>query len=127
MSSNINRKLYFAGNVIFREGESGTRAYLIKEGRVEIRKQLGNREILLGTIQKGSIFGEMALIDDQPRLASAVAVEDTTVIIISRETLQAKVAQSDPFVRGLLNIFVRNIRTMTKRIGALERQISGAE
>ena len=36
-------------------------------------------------------------------------------------------AQADPFVRGLLNIFVRNIRTMTKRIGALERQISGAE
>lgn len=127
MSKNVNRKLYFAGNVIFREGESGTRAFLIKEGEVEIRKQLGNREVVLGTIQKGSIFGEMALIDDQPRMASAVAVRDTTVIIISREALQAKLATADPFVRGLLNIFVRNIRSMSKRIGALERQLSGVE
>jgi CRP-like cAMP-binding protein len=127
MSKNVNRKLYFAGNVIFREGESGTRAFLIKEGEVEIRKQLGNREVVLGTIQKGSIFGEMALIDDQPRMASAVAIRDTTVIIISREALQAKLATADPFVRGLLNIFVRNIRSMSKRIGALERQLSGVE
>ncbi|MRG73553.1 cyclic nucleotide-binding domain-containing protein [Alphaproteobacteria bacterium HT1-32] len=127
MSKNVNQKIYFAGNTIFNEGETGTRAFLIKEGEVEIRKQLGNREILLGTIQKGSIFGEMALIDDQPRSASAVAVRDTTVIIISRDVLQGKLASADPFVRGLLNIFVRNLRTMTKRMSALERQLNGAE
>lgn len=127
MSKNVNQKIYFSGNTIFNEGETGTRAFLIKEGQVEIRKQLGNREILLGTIQKGSIFGEMALIDDQPRSASAVAVRDTTVIIISREVLQGKLSSADPFVRGLLNIFVRNLRTMTKRMSALERQLNGAE
>jgi len=56
----------------------------------------------------------MALIDDQPRMASAVAASTSTVIVISRDVFQRKLAKCDPFVRGLLGIFVKNIRSMVE-------------
>jgi CRP-like cAMP-binding protein len=54
----------------------------------------------------------MALIDDQPRMATAKAAAMTTVIVINREMFRKKLAKSDPFVRGLLGILVKNIRDM---------------
>lgn len=106
----LERKVFFAGQKIFKEGDLGDRAYLIQSGTVEIVKN----EIPLATLGKGELFGEMALIDDQPRMASAVAQSDVSVVVISRDTFREKLAKSDPFIRGLLNIFVRNIRNLTR-------------
>ncbi len=106
----LERKVFFAGQKIFKEGDLGDRAYLIQSGSVEIIKN----EIPLATLGKGELFGEMALIDDQPRMASAVAQSDTAVVVISRDTFREKLAKADPFIRGLLNIFVRNIRNLTR-------------
>jgi CRP/FNR family transcriptional regulator, cyclic AMP receptor protein len=106
----LERKVFFAGQKIFNEGDTGDRAYLIQSGEVEIIKN----GVTLATLAKGELFGEMALIDDQPRMASAKALNDTTVVIVSRETFREKLAKCDPFIRGLLNIFVRNIRRLTR-------------
>jgi CRP-like cAMP-binding protein len=106
----LERKVFFAGQKIFNEGDSGDRAFLIQSGSVEIIKN----GVTLATLGPGELFGEMALIDDQPRMASAKAEADTSVVIISREAFREKLAKSDPFIRGLLNIFVRNIRRLTR-------------
>jgi CRP-like cAMP-binding protein len=53
----------------------------------------------------------MALVDDQPRMASALATMGTTIIIVSREVFNDKLRKTDPFIRGLLSIFVGSIRT----------------
>ncbi|MGE5503319.1 MAG: cyclic nucleotide-binding domain-containing protein [Actinomycetota bacterium] len=106
----LERKVFYAGANIFKEGDSGDRAYLIQDGQVEIVKN----GVALATIGKGELFGEMALVDDQPRMATAKAVTDVSCIIISRDVFKEKLAKSDPFIRGLLNIFVRNIRNLTR-------------
>ncbi len=106
----LERKVFYAGQKIFAEGEEGDRAYLIQDGTVEIVKN----GMPLATLGRGELFGEMALVDDQPRMAAARAVTDTSVVIISRDTFREKLAKSDPFIRGLLNIFVRNIRNLTR-------------
>lgn len=106
----LERKVFYAGSTIFKEGDKGDRAYLIQEGQVEIVKN----GVVLATIGKGELFGEMALVDDMPRMASARALTDVPTIIISREVFKEKLARSDPFIRGLLSIFVRNIRTLTR-------------
>ncbi len=106
----LERKVFFAGQKIFKEGDTGDRAYLIQSGTVEIIKN----EIPLATLGKGELFGEMALIDDQPRMASAMAQSDVSVVVISRDVFREKLAKADPFIRGLLNIFVRNIRNLTR-------------
>lgn len=106
----LERKVFYAGQKVFKEGDRGDRAYLIQDGTVEIVKN----GIPLATLGKGELFGEMALVDDQPRMASATAVTDVSVVIISRDTFREKLAKADPFIRGLLNIFVRNIRNLTR-------------
>jgi len=105
----LERKVFYAGAQILKEGEAGDRAYLIQEGEVEICRK-GD---IIATLGKGELFGEMALIDDQPRMASARAITDVACVIISRATFREKLASADPFLRALINIFVRNIRNLS--------------
>ena len=114
----LDRRVFPAGEVIFKEGETGRRcAYLVESGKVEISKTLpGGDQQVLGHISAGGIFGEMALVDNKPRMAQAKTVEPTTVIIVTETVLEQKLRKTDPFVRGLLSIFVRNIRDLTDRM-----------
>ena len=106
----LERKVFYAGQKIFTEGDRGDRAYLIQAGNVDIVKN----EMHLATLGPGELFGEMALVDDKPRMATAMAQSDVTCVIISRDSFHEKLSKADPFIRGLLNIFVRNIRNLTR-------------
>jgi len=112
----IERKVYYAGDRIFKEGEPGDRAYIVERGMVEIYKLTDGKEVVLGTVNKGGIFGEMALIDNAPRMAAARSVQQTTLVVITRDTFESKLAKADPFMRGLINIFVKNIRRMGQEL-----------
>src|SRR5579859_283516 len=114
----LDRRVFAIDEVVFKEGEVGRRcAYLVENGRVEISKRQEDGEYtVLGYITAGGIFGEMALVDNKPRMAMARAVDATSVIIISESMLEAKLKKADPFIRGLLNVFVRNIRDMANRM-----------
>lgn len=115
----LDRRVFPAGEIIFKEGETGRRcAYLVESGKVEISKSVpgGGDPQILGHISAGGIFGEMALVDNKPRMAQAKTVEGTTVIIVTEAVLEQKLRKTDPFVRGLLSIFVRNIRDLTERL-----------
>ena len=111
----LERKVYQMGEVIFKEGDEGSRAYVVQSGEVEISKMLDGTRTVLGTIGKGGIFGEMALIDDAPRMASAVALDVTTVILVSRQMMEEKLSKADPFLRGLINIFANNLRRLANQ------------
>ena len=89
-------------------------AYIVQSGEVEIYTTTDDgTAMVLGTVGQGGIFGEMALIDNQPRMASVSALTDTTCVVISEDIFKKKIAEADPFVVGLLRIFVRNIRSLT--------------
>ena len=91
----------------------GDRAYVIQQGLVEIVKSTDDGDIVLGTVGKGAIFGEMALIDDGPRMATARAAKACTLIVITRPAFEVKMARTDPFIRGLLKIVVENVRSVS--------------
>ena len=115
----LDRRVFPPGEIIFKEGETGRRcAYLVESGKVEISKTVpgGGDPQVLGHISAGGIFGEMALVDNKPRMAQAKTVEATTVIIVTESVLEQKLRKTDPFVRGLLSIFVRNIRDLTEKL-----------
>ena len=76
-----------AGDVLFREGEVGDYAYQIIKGKIEVCKFNGDEYVTLSELQKGALFGEMALIDKQPRSAMARAIIETTVKEIDKEAL----------------------------------------
>jgi signal transduction histidine kinase len=77
------------GEIVFQEGDPGDSLYLVGEGSVKISKEgLGGREEVLGYIQTGNFFGEMALLDGKPRSAMATAAEPTLLGAVKEETLQ---------------------------------------
>ena len=76
-----------SGDVLFREGEVGDFAYQVVKGKIEICKFNGDEYVTLSTLEKGSLFGEMALIDKQPRSAMARAVEESVVKEIDQDAL----------------------------------------
>tara|TARA_B100000886_G_scaffold149596_1_gene101729 strand:+ start:234 stop:593 length:360 start_codon:yes stop_codon:yes gene_type:complete len=110
----LDRKPVPSGTVVFREGETGSTAFIVESGKVEIWKGNETERHRLGIISKGGIFGEMALIDGEPRMASATTLTDCVLVSVSEGMFQEKLDKSDPFVVALLRIFAHNIRTITK-------------
>ncbi len=105
----LERRVVDDGSKVFREGDLGDHAYIVQDGGVDIVKIHGAEEVCVGHVGRGGVFGEMALIGDQPRMATARAVGTTTLIVVSRRKFAEKMAAADPFMRALLGIFVRNI------------------
>lgn len=104
------------GETLFSEGDEGSRAYVVQEGRIQIfRRDKGGREIALGTIEKGGLFGEMALIDNKPRMANARALTSTTLIVITHSKFHQRLDDASPFVRGLLSILAGNVRALAEK------------
>jgi len=76
-----------SGDVLFREGEVGDFAYQVVKGKIEVTKFNGDEYVTLAMLEKGALFGEMALIDKQPRSAMARAVDESTVREIDKDAL----------------------------------------
>lgn len=107
----LDRRNFRAGTRIFAEGSRGGCAYLVQSGRVEISTERDGETRILGSVGPGGIFGEMALIDGQPRMATATAVEGTVCVIIGEETFRGKIEKADPFIRRLLALLVAEARS----------------
>lgn len=115
----LNRKIYYGGDVIFEEGASGDCAYLIERGSVRISKRTRGGDVELGVLGAGSIFGEMALIDSSPRMATAIAAEETVVTFVNHAMFEKKMDASDPFIQALLHILTRYVRNMGEKLRKL--------
>jgi CRP/FNR family transcriptional regulator, cyclic AMP receptor protein len=96
-----------AGDVIFKEGDSGAEFFVIQSGKVDIR--LGNRQ--LGTLGDHDIFGEMALIDTAPRSATAVAATDVKIVPVGEKQFLFLVSQTPHFALNVMRTLARRLRT----------------
>lgn len=99
-----------AGTVIFRKGDQRDAAYIIDRGKVQIREDDPESDRVLVELEAGDIFGEMALIDDKARTATAVAAEDTDVYVLSRELLTGRMESLDPLIALMINILIERYR-----------------
>jgi CRP/FNR family transcriptional regulator, cyclic AMP receptor protein len=99
-----------AGAVIFQEGDKADGLFIIKSGQVGIR--LGNRT--LAELDANSIFGEMALIDDAPRSATAVAVTDVELVPVSEKQFLFLVSQTPFFALKVMRVLARRLRATSK-------------
>jgi CRP-like cAMP-binding protein len=89
-SAEVPSRTFKAGDVIFKEGDDAkSEAFLVHEGKVEIRKQFGAEDRLLGVLGKGQLLGELALFRNAPRSATAIAAEPVTLLHIPAHRLEA--------------------------------------
>jgi len=99
----VPTRSYAVGDVIFREGDEATgEAYLVHEGRLEIRKQFGSEERVLRVVGKGELLGELALFRNAPRSATAVAAEPAVLIVIPSSRLDALVRTNPTLALALI-------------------------
>ena len=94
MSKKTTNKTFLPGDFIFREGEYGKVAYVIEEGEIELVKFTGDDYITLAEINKGALFGEMAIIDGSPRSGSARAKTSCVLREVSEEQLKQYLSAS---------------------------------
>jgi CRP-like cAMP-binding protein len=102
-----------AGEIIFKEGDEADQLFAIKSGEIAI--QLGNRT--LAELSANSIFGEMALIDDAPRSATAVAKTDVELVPISEKQFLFLVSQTPFFALRVMRVLARRLRATNKTFG----------
>jgi rhodanese-related sulfurtransferase len=84
----VERRRVPAGKVIFDQGETGTEAYLVHSGMVEIRRHGDGADNRLTTVGEGDLFGELALFRDSPRPATAIAVTDVELLVLTARKVE---------------------------------------
>ncbi len=104
------------GTVLFREGEPGKEMFVLQSGRVAISKKVREVEKVLATLGPGEFFGEMAIISNKPRNATAQVAEDARLLVIDPKTFEG-------MIRGNSEIAVRMIKKLADRLSEADAQI----
>jgi len=100
-----------AGEDLFAEGSPGDRAYVIKEGQLEILKASGGRNVLLAVRQVGEVIGEMSLLESAPRFASVRARSDCLLLAIEHEHLDHLLNTSPSAAKAMLYTITARLRS----------------
>ncbi|MFP2927271.1 Crp/Fnr family transcriptional regulator [Pyxidicoccus sp. 3LG] len=104
------------GTELFREGETGKEMFVIQAGKVSISKRVRDVEKVLAVLGPGEFFGEMAIISNKPRNASAIVQDDARLLVIDPKTFEG-------MIRGNAEIAVRMIKKLAERLGEADAQI----
>jgi CRP/FNR family cyclic AMP-dependent transcriptional regulator len=107
---------YAAGKVLFTEGDAGKHMYVIQSGRVQLTRRVRGRDSHLATLPPGEFFGEMAIINNQPRTATATVIEEAHLLVLDARTFEA-------MIRGNAEIALRMIKKLSARLGQANAQV----
>ncbi|HWO24217.1 MAG TPA: Crp/Fnr family transcriptional regulator [Kofleriaceae bacterium] len=107
---------YAAGTVLFEEGQPGDFMYVVQQGEVEIRRRVGGVQRVLAVLAPGEFFGEMAILNDRPRSATAVVRTPASLLVIEGPTFEA-------MLRARPEIAMRIIRSLAARLESANQHI----
>ncbi len=98
------------GKVLFKQGEKGDSAYIVNSGAIGLYREAQGRKIPLATVRRGELFGEMAVIDGTPRMATAFTLEDSALMVIPIDVMLDKMKKADSFIRAIIHMLMNNLR-----------------
>ena len=104
------------GTVLFREGEPGKEMYVVQSGRVNVSKKVGDVEKILASLGAGEFFGEMSILNNRPRSATATCAEAAKLLVVDAKTFEA-------MIRGNAEIATRMIKKLADRLAEANAQI----
>ena len=115
-----NVKLLAPGDVVFKEGEAGDLMYVLLEGAVELKKKVERGETVIKTVDTpNDFFGEMALLDDRPRSASAIAAKRTRVLAVDGPTFESMILANGKFALKIIKVLAARIRHSNDQVSEL--------
>jgi len=105
------------GTILFLEGDTQSKEmYVIHKGKVKISKNVGNQETVLAYLGQGEFFGEMAILNNKPRSASAEVTEDSTLLVIDPKTFET-------MIKSNAEVAFRMIKKLADRIEETDNKI----
>jgi len=117
LSGLLQARRYPRGEVIFHQGDVGTALFIIRKGQVAIRlSSPDGKEVTLAMLERGDFFGELALLDGEPRSTDAVAREETELLSLQRESFHRFLESSPQVALGLLASLSRLVRRVTQLV-----------
>jgi CRP/FNR family transcriptional regulator, cyclic AMP receptor protein len=102
-------KTFPRGTVLFREGDPGRQMFVVQSGRVAISKRAGEVEKILTTLGAGEFFGEMSILNNKPRSATATCVDDARLLVVDAKTFET-------MIRSNAEVAVRMIQKLAARL-----------
>lgn len=104
-----------AGDVVFREGDPVDHAYILEKGAIEISVERGGQSVVICELGPGAILGEMAVIDQATRTATAKAIEDCRLTVVTPHQIRQRIENADAVIRSLMNILLKRYRVELAR------------
>ena len=116
----VREREYPKNSVILFEDDPGDALYLVSSGQVKV-VLIGEdgREVILSVLTDGDFFGEMALIDDEPRSAHVIAMKDSRLLVLRRDDFQQQIQALPSIALGVLKVLVGRLRQADAKIGGL--------
>lgn len=109
-------RTYPKNTMIFSESQPGQELYIIQKGSVKITKIVNDNEVLLAVLKQGDIFGEMSLLENKPRSASAIAFEDATLLAVNKANFERMVATQPQIITRLTQLLAERIWFIYKQL-----------
>lgn len=119
-------KLYRKGDPIVRQGEKGSHMYVLQRGRVEVVQETDGREIRLGVLSQGDVFGEMAIFEHEVRSATIRALEDSRVLTVDRRTFLRRVQEDPSLAFHILRSLSHRVRELDGEVSRLRARLAAA-
>ena len=118
--ANAGEHTFEVGDIIFREGESGDVMFILLEGAVELSVKVDKGEAVIKTVDTpNDFFGEMALLDEAPRSASAKALARTRLLVVDGPSFESMILQNGRFALKIIKVLSERIRTSNERVSDL--------
>ena len=105
-----NFKKYNNGDIVFNQGDDGDFMYAVVQGEVEMR--VGDKYVT--SVRENEFFGEMAVLDSQPRSATAHAIDTTTLAVITKERFMVMLSEDSDFALQIIRVLINRLRAETK-------------
>ncbi len=97
-------------DVIFQEQDDGKEMYFIESGEIKIVKSIGDLIVNIAFLYPGTFFGEMALITENERVASAIAVTDCNLYVMDKESFMSNITSNEKFVKNILETLAERLQ-----------------
>jgi CRP/FNR family cyclic AMP-dependent transcriptional regulator len=115
----LRRKHLGKGEILFQQGDEGTALYIIVQGRIKISLSRRMDNVTLAILGQGEFLGEMALLDDLPRSADAIALEDSLLYVLNRKDFLSFLTNNGHTVNAILNSLSRRLRKTDDQVAEM--------
>lgn len=112
----FDRRLFYPGQVIFREGEPGYKAFMIRVGTIQITKEAFGEPKVLAELGPNQLFGEFALVDNQPRSATAVVLNQAELLVVDGPRFRERLTKQSRFMQHWIRLLTGRVRDLSSRV-----------